>query len=297
MPSNYQCLYCRTTSVVEPGRVRSCPACGAPLDVRRMESDSGWVQLPPAVDMAHIQFGRSHVQIEGRTVPVADFRLDQGDRIYFSHHRLVWADSVVRLETRKDKSGILKRSLAGMPLFMIAATGPGHVALSDNHAGEIVSIPLHAGHGMWVREHVFLGATDNIGYRPQRTGLYLEFRDSDNNREYEYPIGMYDDVFFAENAPGLLLLHSPGNTMFRDLAPGQHILVQPRSLLYRDLSVTPNLVIEYPKWAGVTLFRSQPRHCWLDLCGPGRVAISSKYEYEPMSTNSLRGGFYAQLRW
>jgi uncharacterized protein (AIM24 family) len=296
MPINYQCLYCRTTSTVEPGQTRSCPACGAPLDVHRLVTDSGWVQLPPTVDMAHIQFGRSHVQIEGTTVPVADFRLDQGDRIYFSHHRLVWADTDVRLETRKDRSGVFKRTLAGMPLFMVAATGPGHVALSDNHAGEIVSIPLSAGHGLWVREHVFLGATDNIGYQPQATGLFLEFRDSDNDREYEYPIGRYDDIFFAQDAPGLLLIHSPGNTMLRDLAPGEHILIRPRALLYRDLTVTPSLVVEYPR-SGGKFWHADPRHCWLDLCGPGRVAISSKYEYEPMSTNSLTRGYAGQLRW
>ena len=42
--------------------------------------------------MARLQFGQSHCQIEGTTVPVADFTLAQQDMVYFSHHVLLWTD-------------------------------------------------------------------------------------------------------------------------------------------------------------------------------------------------------------
>ena len=48
---------------------------------------------------------------------------------------------------------------------------------------------------------------------------------------------MYVDVSRAASGPGLLLLHSPGNTFIRDLAPGETICIQPSALLYKDPSV------------------------------------------------------------
>jgi uncharacterized protein (AIM24 family) len=48
-----------------------------------------------------------------------------------------------------------------MPLVMAEARGPGHVALSDNQAGEVVALPLQHGQQIWVREHRFLTATGN----------------------------------------------------------------------------------------------------------------------------------------
>ena len=51
-------------------------------------------------------------------------------------------------------------------------------------------------------------------------------------------------------SPGLLLLHSPGNTFIRDLAPGETICIQPSALLYKDPSVGMQLHLEYPNQAG-----------------------------------------------
>ncbi len=51
-------------------------------------------------------------------------------------------------------------------------------------------------------------------------------------------MGQYGDTFGATGGPGLLLLHSPGNTFIRDLQPNQSLLIRgirlmptPRSLL------------------------------------------------------------------
>ena len=49
-----------------------------------------------------------------------------------------------------------KRMMAGLPLIMMEAHGPGHIALSDNHAGEVIALPLQHGQRCGSSEHRFL---------------------------------------------------------------------------------------------------------------------------------------------
>jgi uncharacterized protein (AIM24 family) len=292
-PSQYICQYCRQFS--DPSGV-SCPRCGAPVDVRAAVSESGWKRQPPIEDMARIQFGQSRVQIEGSGVPVADFALTNQDWIYFSHHSLLWTDAAAQLRNM-PLSGAWNRMLAGMPIIMVEGRGPGHIALSDNHAGDIVVLPLQNGQRMWVREHRFLAATGNITYTWEQSQVWF-VTGSGDERETHYPLGMFGDIYTAQAAPGLLLLHSPGNTFVRDLAPGEPLLVQPTALLYRDLSVTMHLHIEYPRSQGFFLSQSYNyRNIWLRLVGPGRVAVHSVFE-RPEGARAIRSHSYAtQRRW
>jgi uncharacterized protein (AIM24 family) len=291
----YSCPYCRMTGPLSD--LATCRTCGAHAKLHQLVSDSGWEELPGAKDMAHIQFGRSHVQIAGSFVPVADFDLHEGDRIWFSHHKLTFAEPGIKLANYKDGKSFFKRARAKMESYMLQATGPGHVALSDNHLGELVSLPLEKGKGMWVRSHVFLAATDSVTYEPSANNLYFSVRNGDET-ESEYPLGMYDDIFHAPNEQGLLLLHSPGNTMYRDLKPSDTVYVKPDALLYRDLSVTAYLTAEYPQ-AKMSIFgnRHVNRNIWLTLTGPGRVAISSKYEKEFNPPHPIIGGTIEFIRW
>ena len=243
--NQYVCRFCRQPS--DPNSP-TCPLCGAPVDIRDVVSDSGWIEQPPIRDMARIQFGQTHCQIEGTMVPVADFSLAQGDMIYFSHHVLLWTDPATRLANMSMRGG-WKRMMAGMPLIMMEAHGPGHMALSDNAAGEVIALPLQHGQQMWVREHGFLCATGNIRYDWDQTHIWYVTGTGDD-KETHYPMGQYGDIFTAADRPGLLLLHSPGNTFIRDLRPGESLLIQPSSLLYRDVSVNVHLHLEYPRNMG-----------------------------------------------
>jgi uncharacterized protein (AIM24 family) len=248
------------------------------LDIRQLVTRSGWIEQPPITDMARIQFGQSRVQIEGMYVPVADFTLAGQEWIYFSHHALLWTEPGVRL-TNSSLAGGWNRMLAGLPLIMIEAHGPGRIALSGDRAGEVVALPLMPGQQVWTREHRFLTATGNISYTWQRTGVWYS-TGTGNDRETHYPLGQFGDLFMAQHSPGLLLLHSPGNTFLRDLAPGEPILVQPSALLYRDPSVSMHLHIEYPQgFKRVSWLSSfSQRTIWLRLVGPGRVAVASVFE-------------------
>jgi uncharacterized protein (AIM24 family) len=185
------------------------------------------------------------------------------------------------------------RKLAGMPLMMVEAHGPGHVALSDNHAGEVVALPLQRGQQMWVREHRFLTATGNIRYDWHQTGVWYTTGSGDD-QETHYPMGQFGDVFGAHQAPGMLLLHAPGNVFIRDLQPGQHLLIQPSSLLYRDVTVQMHLHLEYPRNMGFAFWsnRWSYRNIMLRLTGPGRVAVQSVYS-PPEDTEVISSHSYA----
>lgn len=269
----YTCPWCgRESSDVTQ---RSCPSCGSPLDVRAAVSRSGWTELPPMHDMAKLQFGQSFCQVEGKYVPVADFKLAQGDGIYFSHHLLLWKDAKIQL-TRMPLAGMWRRALAGMPLVMMQADGPGRLAFSRDKPGELVALPLSPGQSVDVCEHVFMVATREIAYNWIESGIWFKV---ENNSHY--PLGRYLDRFTAGRAPGLLLLHGAGNVFSRTLGPREHILVKPTALLFKDPSVSMNMLIEHPggDWRR-PVFRTiwAQRSLWVRLTGPGRVAIQSHYE-------------------
>jgi len=292
--NQYVCRYCRQPS--DP-QSPTCPLCGAPVDIKDIVSDSGWIEQPPIRDMARLQFGQSHCQIEGTTVPVVDFSLAQQDMVYFSHHVLLWTDPATRLANMSMRGG-WKRMMAGMPLIMMEAHGPGHLALSDNHAGELIALPLQNGQQIWVREHRFLCATGNIRYDWDQTHIWYETGTGDD-RETHYPMGQYADIFTATDRPGLLLLHCPGNAFIRDLRPGESLLIQPSSLLYRDVSVHVHLHLEYPRNMGFQFWhpRWSYRNIWVRLTGPGRVAVQSVYQ-PPEDTEVIQRSSYAtHHRW
>jgi uncharacterized protein (AIM24 family) len=291
--TRYVCRFCRLTS---DSSGLSCPNCGAPVDVRAAVSDSGWVEQPPVRDMAKIQFGQSYCQVEGTLVPTADFALTGSDGVIFSHHTLLWAQTGTNLEAW-SKGSFFNRTYAGMPLVLMRASGPGHVALSEDHPGELVVLPIPVGSGFLVREHAFLAASDDVDYTWQNAPVWLQTRSGDDT-EYEYPVGPYIDLFVANSGrPGLLLLHCPGNLFVRDLAPGQAILVQPGAWVYSDTSVRFGLHAEYPAAGGVRWGAYDYRTVWLRLEGPGRVAVRSIFEKPERYSGVVRSSGMSLQRW
>jgi uncharacterized protein (AIM24 family) len=272
--STYVCRYCRQVS---DAGAATCPLCGAKVDIRAIVSDSGWSEQPAIRDMARIQFGQSTCQIEGTMVPSADFGLAPGDWIYFSHHSLLWAEPSVQMQAMKMAGG-WNRRLAGIPLVMLQASGPGHVALSDDHPGEVIALPLAQGQSIISREHRFLVGTSAVTYDWLNSGIWYTTGTGDD-QETHYPLGRCVDRFSAQGGPGLMLLHSPGNTFIRDLAPGQSVLLQPTSLLYWDSTVRLGIHLEYPRaltWMSTS--RYSYRSLWLRAMGPGRIAMQSVFE-------------------
>jgi uncharacterized protein (AIM24 family) len=282
--ATYTCPYCRIRS---DGSGGTCPHCGAPVDVRERVSDSGWAEQPPIRDMARIQFGRSTCQIIGKYVPVAEMSLHEDDSVYFSHHVLLHTDPAVRLDTMRMAGG-WNRMLSGMPLIMMTARGPGHIAFSADRPGETLAVPLQHNQAVDVVEHRFLVATGNVNYQWENAGVWFTTQKGDD-QEYHYPLGQTMDRFWAQGGPGRLLLHAPGNTFIRDLGPGERICVQPSGLIWKDPTVRMTLHFEYPHGAyWFSSARWQAKSVWLSLHGPGRVAIQSVFERPEMVGQVMR---------
>jgi uncharacterized protein (AIM24 family) len=246
--------------------------------------------------MARLHFSRSTCQISGKYVPVADFGLHEDDWVYFSHHVLLFMSPTVRTEALPMAGG-WNRVLAGMPLVMMRAAGPGHIAFSHDDPGETIAVPLQANQMIDVAEHRFLVATGNVNYQWHQSNIWYNTQNGDD-QETHYPMGMMLDRFTAQAGPGLLLLHSPGNVFIRDLAQGQSILVQPSALIYKDPSVQMQLHFEYP--AGAYWFsssRMQTKTAWLTLYGPGRVAVQSVFRRPEMVGYVVSSSGATQQRW
>jgi uncharacterized protein (AIM24 family) len=268
----YQCPWCGRVGDVG---ARTCTACGAAVDVRLATTDSGWTELPPIRDMAKLQFGQSFCQVEGKYVPVADFKLAAGDGIYFPHHLVLWKENAPAI-TAMPLARAIKRLFAGLPMVMTQATGPGRIAFSKDAPGELLALPLSAGQSADVREHVFMVATHSVSYDWFGTGIWFRTQNGKDS-ETHYPLGAYMDRFTAGPSPGLLLLHGEGNLFVRRLQERQSILIQPSSLLFKDPTVRMHLHFEKPGGTWQSWRSWGDRYIWLKLTGPGRVAIQSRF--------------------
>ena len=256
-----QCQWCQ--SMNEKTAV-ACRACGAPLDIRNLVSDSGWREAPRIRDMTEIQFSSSTCQVEGEIVPVAEINLGAGDSVFFEHHVMLWKDEGVRL-TVLQLSGGLKRAFAGMPFVISVATGPGRIAFSRDATGELIVLPLHPGMELDVREHAFLLSSHQISYSFVRIKGLANILFGGQ--------GMYMDRFVTAGSPGVVILHGYGNVFERWLAAGESILLEPGAFLYKDSSVTMNVEIQK---LGTGFFGGTAMSL-ARMTGPGRVGIQSMY--------------------
>src|SRR5215831_12194724 len=155
-----QCQWCQSQNEKS---ATTCRACGAPLDIRNLVSESGWREAPRIKDMTEFQFSASTCQVEGEIVPVAEINLGHGDSVFFEHHIMLWKDDQVPL-TVMSLSGGMRRAFAGMPFIISVASGPGRIAFSRDATGELVVLPLHPGMELDVREHAFLLGSQHIDY-------------------------------------------------------------------------------------------------------------------------------------
>ena len=256
-----QCQWCKG---MNEKAALTCRACGAPLDIRNLVSESGWREAPRIRDMTEIHFGSSTCQVEGEIVPVAEINLGYGDSIFFEHHVMLWKDETVPLSVMSLAGG-MKRAFAGMPFIISVANGPGRIAFSRDATGELVVLPLHPGMELDVREHAFLLSSHHIQYSFIRIKGLANILFGGQ--------GMYMDRFVTTGAPGLVILHGYGNVFERRLGPGESIMVEPGAFLYKDSTVTMD--VEFQK-LGTGFFGGGGMRL-ARLGGPGRVGIQSMY--------------------
>src|SRR2546428_9653667 len=107
-------------------------------------------------------FAGVNFHIQGELVPVLHLEL-AAVPVYFEHHILLWKDPHININV-KSLGGAFKRMLAGMPIVMTDARGPGRIAFSRDGVGHVFALHLQPGESLDVREHQFLAATDAVDY-------------------------------------------------------------------------------------------------------------------------------------
>jgi uncharacterized protein (AIM24 family) len=211
----------------------SCDRCGAPLDARKMVTDSGWREAPRLRDLTQLHFGSSTVQVDGGVVPVAEFELDPSDSVFFEHHVMLWKDHTVPMSVMSTPGGA-RRLLGDLPFVLSVAKGPGRLAFSRDAGGALVVLPIEPGAQLEVRGHALLAASGTLSYSFTKVpGLRTMLMAG---------TGMYFDNFTATTTPGVLVLHGYGNVFERYLGEGESIQLEPGGFLYKDAGVAMEVV-------------------------------------------------------
>jgi uncharacterized protein (AIM24 family) len=204
-------------------------------------------------------FGSVKATTTGELVPVTEVTLAQGDTVFFEHHIFLWKDPTVTI-TAKVMKGAAKRMLAGLPVFVTEAHGPGRIAFSRDAPGQVIFLELKPGAPIHVKEHQFLFSTSQVNYSYYRvkgvsTMLYGG-------------TGFFIDTF---EGSGILALHGYGNVFIRNLGQGEVIDVEPGGFLFKDASVqmsTNSMGLKSGLFGGFTFMMNR-------FTGPGRLAIQS----------------------
>ena len=209
--------------------------------------------------------------VEGELVPVLHLELAQGAGVYFEHHIVLWKQPTVNIGMHAVQGGF-KRLMAGMPIFLTEAQGPGQIAFSRDGAGHIFPLELEPNQEVDVREHQFLAATNNIEYGFTRLKGVANMLFGGT--------GFFIDRFTARQYKGVLFLHGYGNVFEKVLAPGESIDVEPGGWVYKDPQVQMNIQV-FGRRTGI--FGGSGNLVFNRFTGPGRVGIQSMYLHLPTS--------------
>jgi uncharacterized protein (AIM24 family) len=214
------------------------------------------------------KFGGVTYHLEGELVPVLHVELQQMP-LYFEHHVLLWKHPEVEISV-KSLGGAFSRMLAGLPIFMTEAAGPGHIAFSRDGAGQVVPLHLQHGQSIDVREHQFLAATAAVEYSFRRVQGVSNMLFGGS--------GFFIDTFTAAQGPGIVWLHGYGNVFTVELAAGEQLDIEPGGWVYKEASV--RMETQFQRFS-TGLLASAGQIFWNRFTGPGRIGIQSMYYHPP----------------
>jgi uncharacterized protein (AIM24 family) len=240
---------------------------------------------PPQLMPTRVDQGQApgvQYRVQGELVPALSMWLDGTLSVFFEHHVVLWKSPALTIGLMSLK-GAFKRFVAGMPIFMTEARGPGEIAFSRDGAGHVLSMHLQPGQAIEVREHQFLAATSNLDYSFTRQKGIANMLFGGT--------GFFVDRFAATTGEGVVWLHGYGNVFEKALAPGEQIDVEPGGWIYRDESVRMDPQV-YGLRTGI--FGGAGQLVFNRFTGPGRVGIQSMYLHLGPSednTQSSQPGF------
>lgn len=201
--------------------------------------------------------------IEGDMVPMLQVELGPSP-IYFVHHILLWKDPQVQIQV-KSLRGMFKRMMAGMPLIMTEAKGPGNIAFSFDAVGKVFPIHLKTNEAVDVREHQFLAATDNIDYSFTRVQGVANLLLGGN--------GFFMDTFECKQGEGIVWLYGYGSIFEIDLKAGEQIDLEPGSWIYKSQNV--KMETNFQRLSSGLLASNTTQLVFNRFTGPGRIGMQT----------------------
>ena len=213
-------------------------------------------------------FGGVTYHIEGELVPALHVELSSMP-VYFEHHILLWKDPQVEIKLHPLK-GAFKRMLAGIPVFMTEAHGPGGIAFSRDGAGHVFGIHLRSGESVDVREHQFLAATNEVDYSFTRVkgAANILFGGT----------GLFIDTFTCRGTEGIIWLHGYGNVFEVTLGAGESIDIEPGGWIYKTPTVGMQTIFQK---LSTGILASAGQIFWNRFTGPGKIGLQSMYYHMP----------------
>jgi uncharacterized protein (AIM24 family) len=213
-------------------------------------------------------FGGVTYHIEGELVPALHVELSSMP-VYFEHHILLWKDPAVEIKLHPLK-GAFKRMLAGIPVFMTEANGPGRIAFSRDGAGHVFALHLRTGEAVDVREHQFLAATNEVDYTFTRVKGAANILLGGT--------GLFIDTFTCRGPEGIIWLHGYGNVFDVTLAAGESIDIEPGGWIYKTPTVGMQTIFQK---LATGFLASAGQIFWNRFTGPGKVGLQTMYYHMP----------------
>ncbi|MGH9396608.1 MAG: AIM24 family protein [Terriglobia bacterium] len=213
-------------------------------------------------------YGGVIYHIQGELVPALSIELSAVS-VFFEHHVLLWKDPQVQVGIKAVK-GAFKRMMAGIPVFLTEAVGPGRIAFSRDNAGHVFAIHLKHGESIDVREHQFLAATESLEYGFSRIKGVANILYGGT--------GFFIDNFACTQAEGIVWLHGYGNVFDIVLKPGEQIDIEPGGWIYKEKSVGMQSMFQR---LSTGLFASAGQISWNRFTGPGRIGLQSMSVHLP----------------
>ena len=204
-------------------------------------------------------------RIDGDLGPVVTVETG-GKPVFFEHHLMLWKDTSISTDV-KPLEGSFKRSIHGMPIFVLESRGAGMIGFSRNGTGQATALNLDPGQSVDVREHQWIAATGNVEYTFKRISGIANVVFSDT--------GIFIDTFTCSGAePGILWDHGYGNVFEIMLPEGEQIDLEPGGWIYKDRSVKMETIVQR---LSTGFMAASAQFISSRFTGPGRVGIQSHY--------------------
>jgi uncharacterized protein (AIM24 family) len=184
--------------------------------------------------------------------------------VFFEHHTLLWKHPTVKLALKANAGP--KRMVAGAPVFIAEAKGPGMIAFSRDGPGRILAMEMPFGREIEVREHQFVAATERLCHRARHV----------KGPASRHPGGQgcFIDQFASYKGDGVLWLYAYGSVFEKRLATGESIDIEAGAWLYKESAVAMEAISERLAAGPLGAHMTMTVH---RFTGPGRVGVQSMY--------------------